>query len=171
MHLAERFPGSRLVGQDFSEEAIASASAEAKRRGLTNARFEVQDAATTSARGVFDLITAFDAIHDQARPASVLQNIAQGLRPGGLFLMQDISGTGNVETDKQHPVGTFLYAVSCLHCMSVSLANNGPGLGAMWGKPLALQMLAEAGFGRVRVEQLEHDPMNFWYFAEIASAT
>jgi hypothetical protein len=65
----------------------------------------------------------------------------------------------------QHPVGTFLYTISCLHCMSVSLSMNGPGLGAMWGKKLALQMLADAGFRDVQIEALAHDPMNFWYFA------
>lgn len=165
MHLAKHFPNSRFVGEDFSPEVIASATAEARRQGLTNIRFQVQDAATMTARQAFDLITAFDAIHDQARPAAVLKNIASALRPGGLFLMQDISGTGHVHTDKQHPVGTFLYTISCLHCMSVSLSMNGPGLGAMWGKELALQMLGEAGFREVRVETLTHDPMNFWYLA------
>jgi 2-polyprenyl-3-methyl-5-hydroxy-6-metoxy-1,4-benzoquinol methylase len=89
----------------------------------------------------FDLITAFDAIHDQARPKEVLKNIATALRPVGLFLMQDISGSG------------------------------GPGVGAMWGKSLALQMLSEAGLGKVKVETLAHDPMNYWYFAEHSRAT
>jgi ubiquinone/menaquinone biosynthesis C-methylase UbiE len=168
MHLAKHFPNSRFVGEDFSPEVIASATAEARRQGLSNIKFQVQDAAAMSARQQFDLVTAFDAIHDQARPAAVLQNIAQALRPGGLFLMQDISGTGHVHTDMQHPVGTFLYTISCLHCMSVSLSMNGPGLGAMWGKELALQMLAEAGFQQVRVETLAHDPMNFWYFARLS---
>lgn len=166
LHLAAHFPRSRFVGEDFSGEVVASATAEARRQGLPNIKFQVQDAATMTLRDQFDLITAFDAIHDQARPAAVLQNIAQALRPGGLFLMQDISGSGHVHTDMQHPVGPFLYTISCLHCMSVSLAMNGPGLGAMWGKELALQMLQEAGFSQVRVETLAHDPMNFWYFAQ-----
>lgn len=166
MHLAQHFPQSRFVGEDFSPEVIAAATAEARRRGLNNIQFQVQDAAAMTARQQFDLITAFDAIHDQARPTKVLHNIAGALRPGGLFLMQDISGSGQVHTDKQHPVGPFLYTISCLHCMSVSLSMDGPGLGAMWGKELALQMLAEAGFQQVRVETLEHDPMNFWYFAQ-----
>lgn len=52
-----------------------------------------------------------------------------------------------------------------MHCMSVSLANGGPGLGAMWGKETALRMLEEAGFQEVRVEQLPHDPMNFYFLA------
>ena len=49
--------------------------------------------------------------------------------------------------------------------MSVSLAAGGPGLGAMWGRELALKMLAAAGFGNVHVDSLPHDPINFYYIA------
>jgi hypothetical protein len=37
--------------------------------------------------------------------------------------MQDISGTSHVDKDIDHPIGTFLYAISCMHCMTVSLAQ------------------------------------------------
>lgn len=168
IHLAEAFPNSRFQGFDASEEAVAAATAEACRRGLTNVRFAAKDLATMQESQAFDLITAFDAIHDQARPAEVLENIARALRPDGTFLMQDISGSGHLHHDVEHPVGTFLYTISCMHCMSVSLANGGPGLGAMWGKTKALEMLAAGGFGDVRVESLEHDPLNFWYIADVA---
>jgi hypothetical protein len=49
--------------------------------------------------------------------------------------------------------------------MSVSLAGGGPGLGAAWGKELALEMLSDAGFGDVRVETLPHDILNYYYLA------
>jgi hypothetical protein len=29
--------------------------------------------------------------------------------------MQDISGTSHVHRDIEHPIGTFLYTVSCMH--------------------------------------------------------
>jgi SAM-dependent methyltransferase len=165
IELAGRHPASRFVGYDASPEAVAAASAEAARRGLANVRFEARDAAAPYAPAAFDLITAFDAIHDQARPDAVLRNIAEGLRPDGTFLMQDISGSGHVHKDVDHPFGPFLYTISCMHCMSVSLAGGGPGLGAMWGREKALSMLRDAGFGNVRVETLPHDPLNFYYVA------
>ncbi len=163
--LAKRFPASRLVGRDASAEAIALARAEADLLGLTNVSFEQADVAAMTDRDAFDLITAFDAIHDQAQPDAVLRNIAAGLKPGGLLLMQDISGSSHVHADIAHPFGPFLYTISCMHCMSVSLASGGPGLGAMWGRELAETMLLEAGFTEVRVETLDHDPMNFFYIA------
>ena len=52
-----------------------------------------------------------------------------------------------------------------MHCMSVSLAYNGPGPGAMWGKDVALTMLRDAGFTDVTVKELPHDPINFYYVA------
>jgi SAM-dependent methyltransferase len=167
--LASIFPNSRFTGIDLAERAVDAARAEASRRGLENVRFEAQDAAAMTAIGEYDLITAFDAVHDQARPAAVLRNINRALRRSGTFLMQDISGSSHVHEDVAHPLGPFLYAISCMHCMSVSLAAGGPGLGAMWGKELALKMLGEAGFGRVDVETLPHDPMNYFYIVEAGS--
>ncbi|RIK75897.1 MAG: transcriptional regulator [Planctomycetota bacterium] len=165
VHLAERFPRSRFTGVDISAEAIAAGAATSAERGLGNVAFRVLDAAAWEAREAFDLVLAFDAIHDQSAPAAVLRNIRQALRPGGVFLMQDIAAASCHHGNLDHPVGPFIYTISCMHCMSVSLAGGGPGLGAAWGKELALEMLAEAGFARVSVEQLPHDVLNYYYVA------
>jgi hypothetical protein len=60
-------------------------------------------------------------------------------------------------------MGPLLYTVSCMHCMTVSLAQGGEGLGAMWGEEKALEMLAAAGFRQVEVKRLEHDLMNSYF--------
>jgi 2-polyprenyl-3-methyl-5-hydroxy-6-metoxy-1,4-benzoquinol methylase len=165
--LAEKYPRSRFWGYDFSEEAIASARAESARRGVRNVRFAVKDLATITDRASFDLVTAFDAIHDQARPDQVLKNILTALRPGGVYLMQDIKASSHVHKNHDLTFGPFTYTVSCMHCMSVSLANGGPGLGAAWGKEKALEMLKDAGFRNVRVHELPHDPLNYYYITPI----
>ncbi len=164
LELAERFPASRVAGYDFSEEAIADARAEAERRGLTNVRFEVADAARIDEPARYDLITAFDAIHDQARPDLVLAAIRKALKPDGTFLMQDIATSGRLEDDREaQPAAPFIYTISTMHCMTVSLACDGHGLGAAWGRDTALRMLDEAGFEVEQVHQLPHDFMNDWY--------
>lgn len=165
--LAVAFPRSRFTGYDFSEEAINKAVNEAKERGLSNIRFEVKDVATLNGSARYDLITAFDSIHDQAQPAKVLKRIAGALDANGIFLMQDISGSSDVEKDKNHPLGPMLYTISCMHCMTVSLAYEGEGLGAMWGEQKAKQMLADVGFTNVEVKQLPHDVMNNYFIATI----
>jgi 2-polyprenyl-3-methyl-5-hydroxy-6-metoxy-1,4-benzoquinol methylase len=163
--MARTFPNSRFVGYDLSEEAIARARVEAQEHGTTNARFEVKDAATLDEEARYDLITTFDAVHDQADPAAVLKGIAEALREDGVYLMQDIAGSSHHHNNLEHPIGPFLYTISCMHCMTVSLAQGGAGLGAMWGEEKAKQMLEEAGFKEVEIEQLPHDFQNYYYIA------
>ncbi len=161
--LAKTFPQSRFIGYDFSEEAINTAKNEAEKLGLTNIEFQIKDAATINEVAQYDLITTFDSVHDQAKPDVVLKAIFNALRPNGTYLMQDIRASSNVNGNLEHPSAPFLYTVSCMHCMSVSLAENGMGLGAMWGEEKALEMLEAAGFCNVVIKQLEHDFQNNYY--------
>jgi SAM-dependent methyltransferase len=163
--IAAAYPRSRCVGYDFSTEAVAAGQAEASALGLANAEFVVRDAATLGEFERFDLITAFDAIHDQARPADVLAGIAAALRPGGVFLMVDIEASSNLEDNVDHPFATFLYGISTMHCMTVSLSLGGDGLGTVWGRQKALEMLADAGFASTAVTHIEADAFNAYYIA------
>jgi 2-polyprenyl-3-methyl-5-hydroxy-6-metoxy-1,4-benzoquinol methylase len=168
LHLAARFPASEFHGLDLSEEAIRWARAEAGRRGLGNVWFEARDASTfdhSAEPEAFDLVTTFDAVHDQARPRAVLRGIARTLRPDGVYLMQDIHAHSRVHPNASHPLGPFLYTISCMHCMTVSLAQGGEGLGAMWGREKATELLREAGFREVTIHRLEHDVQNDYYVA------
>ena len=166
--LAAAFPSSRFVGFDFSEEGVAAGTAEAAAQGLRNARFEVRDAASLTGPAAFDLITTFDAVHDQAHPAAVLNGIHDLLRPGGTYLCVDIQAASDVAGNVDHPLGTALYTISCMHCMTVSLALDGDGLGAVWGEQLALSMLRDAGFSEIDVHQVEGDILNNYYVARRA---
>ena len=163
--MAQAFPASRFVGFDFSEEGIQSGRDEAQRLGLTNAQFEARDVTDLGVQHRFDLVTAFDAIHDQAQPARVLAGIATALRPNGVFLMVDIGASSHVHENLQFSLAPYMYTVSCMHCMTVSLAQGGAGLGAMWGEQTARAMLAEAGFTQVEVKRIEDDPFNAYYVA------
>ena len=161
--MARAFPQSRFTGYDISEEGVLRAITEAKEHGSTNVRFEVKDAATLDETARYDLITTFDAVHDQAKPAAVLEGIARALKDDGVYLMQDIAGSSHLHNNMDHPLGPFLYAVSTTHCTPVSLAQGGEGLGTMWGEEKATEMLAEAGFGSVETRRLDHDIANTYY--------
>ncbi|MGE3467523.1 MAG: class I SAM-dependent methyltransferase, partial [Pyrinomonadaceae bacterium] len=163
--LAKKYPNCRFAGYDFSEEGISRARADAEKAGVTNVRFEVRDAADIGETAAYDLITSFDAIHDQAKPAAMLESISQALRPGGTYLIQDIAGSSYVEKNLDHPIAPFLYTISLTHCMTVSLAYDGEGLGAMWGEEKAVEMLNAAGFTNVKLHHLDHDFMNTYYVA------
>jgi 2-polyprenyl-3-methyl-5-hydroxy-6-metoxy-1,4-benzoquinol methylase len=152
---------------DLSEDAIGHARAHGA--GLQNLEYHARDLSDfdrTAAPAEFDFVTTFDAIHDQAQPLNVLRGIHRTLRDDGVYLMQDISGTSHVHEDIAHPLGTLLYTVSCMHCMTVSLAQGGEGLGAMWGEEKTREYLARAGFSRVIKKRLAHDVQNNWYVVQ-----
>lgn len=163
--MAQAFGASRFTGIDFSDEAVAAGTEEAARLGLANATFERHDLAELDKVGAYDVITVFDAIHDQAQPARVLQNIYRALRPGGVLLMVDIKASSQLEDNVGVPLSTYLYTTSLMHCMTVSLALDGAGLGTVWGRQLATSMLADAGFTDVTVAEIESDVLNNYYIA------
>ena len=136
--------------------------------GSTTSTFDVRDLTTFDRDAEpesFDLVLTFDAVHDQAAPLALLRGIRRSLRPQGVYLMQDIDGHSHHHGNLDHPLGPFMYTISCMHCMTVSLAQGGEGLGAMWGVEKAQELLTEAGFGSVELARLDHDTQNVYAIA------
>jgi SAM-dependent methyltransferase len=151
--LADAFPASRVTGVDVVPEAIAQAEAAAD--GRANLGFRVGDAAhlaeDAAYDSAYDVVFAVDVIHDLARPAEALRGIRRALAPGGVFVMVDIGYTGDLAQLAGHAGAAAAFGVSVLHCLPISLHEGGAGLGAMWGRERAVEMLRGAGFGPVEV--------------------
>jgi ubiquinone/menaquinone biosynthesis C-methylase UbiE len=167
MLMAEAFPKSDFVGIDISEEALAKAESEAGRKRYRNVEFFNLDAAALDAHSSladsFDYVTAFDAIHDQTQPLAALKGARALLKTGGLFSMVDIAADSRLNGNKDHPMGPFLYTVSLMHCMPVGLVEGGMGLGMMWGRQKAVDMLRAAGFEDVEVSEIPQDAFNLHF--------
>jgi SAM-dependent methyltransferase len=149
--MAREYPRSTFIGYDLSQEAISRAAAEARDLGLSNARFEVLDVTQLPDEPKFDLITSFDAIHDQRDPATTLRRIAAALASDGVYLMVEPKASSHLEDNIGNPFAPYIYGMSVLHCMTVSLAEGGAGLGTAWGEQTARRMLGEAGFTAIEV--------------------
>lgn len=158
--LASAFPATTFVGFDLDDTALGLARTAAAAHGHTNVTFERADAAELTVDEPFDVVFVFNAIHDQAQPTAVLARIHDALQPGGVFVMDEPRVSSRLEENVGNPMATFLYAVSTLHCLTVSLAVGGAGLGTAWGEELALRMLGDAGFGPVQVHEAPGDPGN-----------
>ncbi|MGB3710090.1 MAG: class I SAM-dependent methyltransferase [Erythrobacter sp.] len=158
---AERFPNSHFTGYDLSSDAIATARE--RSANLDNLRFEVLDCMRMRDEEAFDLVFTFDAIHDQPHPLQLLQNIHRAMRDGAIYIGQDIWAHTDVADNRDHPLAPFIYTISLMHCMTVSLAQGGVGLGAAWGEEQARELFALAGFGDVAMHRLEHDIQNAYY--------
>src|SRR5687767_2254409 len=157
------FPKSRFRGYDFSRDAILKGRKLIADTGLRNVRLDEVDMAEFGEVNRYDLITTFDAVHDQKHPQDLIRGIHAALKPGGIYLMQDIGGSAHLEKNLDFALAPFLYAASCLHCMAISLGQGGDGLGTMWGWETAEAMLKTAGFTSVFKQKLEHDPLNVWF--------
>lgn len=168
--MAEAFPHSTFMGIDISEECIENARTEASRKQMKNVSFLTLDAGVLKDHPdlleSFDYVTAFDAIHDQTRPLDALISVHALLRSGGLFSMVDVAASSRLSENKDHPMGPFLYTVSLMHCMPVGLIDKGAGLGMMWGRQRAVEMLKGAGFKKVQVLEIPDDPFNLHFLCE-----
>jgi ubiquinone/menaquinone biosynthesis C-methylase UbiE len=168
--LARAFPRSTFVGYDLDEGCIARARAEAAGARLDNVTFEVTDAAKLTVDEPFDAVFVFDAVHDQVDPAGVLSRIHGALAPGGVFFMKEPHAADALVDNIGNPMAPVLYSISTLHCMTVSLAHGGAGIGTMFGEQLARQMLAEAGFTDISVSEAPGDPADAIYISHKPAA-
>lgn len=147
--LAKAFPKSRFIGYDYHAPSIATARERAKQADVSNAVFEVADATSYPGSG-FDLVAFFDCLHDMADPVGAAKHARQSLKPDGVAMIVE-PYAGDSVSDNLNPVGRLYYAASSLVCVPVSLAKNGPALGAQAGeKRLQDIVVSQAGFASMR---------------------
>lgn len=160
--LAREYPNSTFVGYDLAEDGIAQAQTEAQEMRLSNVTFEVRDVTHFPIAPPYDLIMAFDTIHDLAGPDVVLGRIRQAMAAEGAFLMIEFKFSSRVEGNIGNPFAPMYYGISLLHCTPVSLASGGPGLGALWGEQTARQLLTKAGFNSITIADTPR-PQNYMF--------
>jgi len=167
--LARAFPASTFVGFDLDDAALARGRAEANGAGLGNVTFVACDAATLRVDEPFDAVFVFDAIHDQVDPSGVLRSIHDSLRPGGTLFDKEPKAADRLEDNLQNPMAAVLYGVSTLHCLTVSLAHDGAGIGTMFGGEHARRLLRGAGFVDVETRDDPADPFGAIHLGRRAS--
>jgi 2-polyprenyl-3-methyl-5-hydroxy-6-metoxy-1,4-benzoquinol methylase len=109
----------------------------------------------------YDLICSFDCIHDMTNPIGVLKAIRDALSPDGVHLWVEPNGS-HEPMENRNPVGKMFANLSPLHCMTVSLAHGGEGLGSIIGEKGARELAEKAGFSNF--ERLPIDnPFNLFF--------
>jgi SAM-dependent methyltransferase len=155
--MATTYPNSEFVGYDYHAESIAVASAKAAAAGASNARFEVADAVGYDGRG-FDLIAFFDCLHDMGDPVSVSRHARQAVGDDGTVMIVEPFAGDRVQ-DNLNPVGRVMYGASTQICVPVSLARNGPALGAQAGEARLREVVVDGG-GFSRFRRATETPFN-----------
>lgn len=153
--VALAFPRSRFVGYDVDRPSVDRARQKAVEEGVeARVSFEIV-AAEEMPSGRFDLVMAFNCIHDMVNPRGALAGIRQALNPGGAFLWAEADASDRLE-ENITPRGQALYAASLMHCMTVSLAHGGAGLGTVVGEETARALATEAAFSMFEVLPVHH---------------
>ncbi|MEM7340818.1 MAG: class I SAM-dependent methyltransferase [Actinomycetota bacterium] len=163
--LARTYPASRFTGFDIAAAALERGRAEAAEHGATNITFVERDAAALHETEQFDVVTSFDAVHDQAHPDAMLAGIFAALRPGGTYLCVEPKASSHLEDNLALPGAPLMYTISTMHCMTVSLAYGGEGLGTAWGEQLAIEKLTATGFVDIEVTGITADRSNHYLLA------
>ena len=163
--IAKAFPETTVLGLDPSERAIVSARERAARAGLGNVKFEVGVFADLARQPQCDMLLTLDVLHDLPRPAEAIAAARSVVADDGWWLVADIKGTGDYETNRKIPVLPYMYCMSVFYCMSSSLSEpGGAGLGTLGMHAALLEELAgAAGFSRFKVHDHEEDPTNRYY--------
>jgi SAM-dependent methyltransferase len=146
--LAETYPNSYFVGYDQHQPAVDVANERARTAGVAErARFQRLDA-TAGLPARFDVVTAFDVVHDTVSPVGLLRAIRESLNPDGVFVCLETACSENL-SDNFGPIGTLFHAISIMYCLTTSLAHDGAGLGTLGLPESKLRDLGrEAGFSR-----------------------
>ncbi len=147
--MATRFPNSKFIGYDYHADSIRVARERAAAAGAKNAQFEVADAVSYTGQA-FDLIAFFDCLHDMGDPIGVSRHARSALKEDGTAMIVEPFANDDVK-DNLNPVGRVMYGASSQICVPVSLARNGPALGAQAGEQRLREVVVTAGgFGRFR---------------------
>ena len=140
--MAKEYRRSDFVGYDIASDAIERARAEARAMALPNVQLEVRD--VTGLRAARN-----GSLSERSSAAPGLRSAATALAPDGIYLMVEPRASSNLAENIGNPFAPWIYGMSVLHCMTVSLADGGAGLGTAWGEQTAREFLADAGFASV----------------------
>ncbi|XP_072047614.1 S-adenosylmethionine-dependent methyltransferase Rv2258c-like [Amphiura filiformis] len=156
---ADAFPNSTVLAVDTSDEALEILQSKALKQNLNNITVAKQDASTLPSdwAGKFDFVLANDMVHDTAQPGDVLRCCYEVLKTDGTFVMKDVYTHSSMAKNIPFPYASMVYNFSVFSCMSVSLNEDGMGLGAAWGIEKAEEMIRAAGFTEVQLRQWPTD--------------
>jgi 2-polyprenyl-3-methyl-5-hydroxy-6-metoxy-1,4-benzoquinol methylase len=159
--MGKSFPKTQVLGIDYHAPSIERARKLAAKEGVKNVEF-LQAAAHEIPNGKkYDLVCSFDCIHDMVDPKATLKAIRNAMADDGVYIWSEPNASAHAH-ENRNPVGKMFHAISPLHCMTVSLAFNGAGLGTVIGEEGARALAKEAGFSKFEKLPIQH-PLNQFF--------
>jgi 2-polyprenyl-3-methyl-5-hydroxy-6-metoxy-1,4-benzoquinol methylase len=166
--IAQAWPAGRVDGFDLDDASISAARKHAADAGVADrVHFEVADVTGTPQSlgpgGAYDLVLAFEMIHDLARPQAALAMMRHLVACSGVCLVADENVAEQFEAPTDNPMERLFFAASVLHCLPVGMADAPSEATGTVMRPATLRRYAsEAGFADVEVLPIEHDMFRFY---------
>ena len=161
--MANAYPNARLDGYDLDEPSVAAARRHVREAGLEEqVQIHLRDAADPALAGRYDLVTAFECVHDMSDPIAALRTMRRLAAAGGTVLIMDerteVRFTPNAGT-----IERYLYGFSVLHCLPVGLADQPSAATGTVMRPETMERYSrEAGFASVELLPIDNPFFNFY---------
>ena len=161
--MARSYPKLRVDGFDLDEPSVALARANVIEAGLEErVRIHRQDAGDPSLRGSYDLVTAFECVHDMADPVGALRTMLHLAGEAGSVIVMD-ERVGDRFTARGNDVEWMMYGWSVLHCLPVGKAEEpSAGTGTVMRPETLRRYAEEAGFCEVEILPIDNFFFRFY---------
>jgi SAM-dependent methyltransferase len=159
--LALAHPTITVDGYDVDEPSIAEAQRNALEAGVADrVRFHHADAGT--ADGHYDLVTAFECIHDMPAPVGMLATMRRIAGPDGIVLVMDerVAETFHAPGDE---IEQLMYGWSITCCLPDGLSHTpSVGTGTVMRSDTLRRYAREAGFNDIETLPIDDDFFRFY---------
>jgi 2-polyprenyl-3-methyl-5-hydroxy-6-metoxy-1,4-benzoquinol methylase len=161
--IARNYPKAQVDGFDLDQPSVELARRNARVAGLDDrVAFHVRDAADPGLAGQYDLVAAFECIHDMADPISALRAMKQLAGSTGAVLVVD-ERVGESFSTTKNDVDWMMYGWSILHCLPVGMADKPSVETGTVMRPDTLRAYArEAGFNDVEILPIDNYFFRFY---------
>ena len=161
--MARGYSKIHVDGFDLDGPSIERAQGNAKKNQLEDrVHFQVRDAGDPSLAGQYDLVTAFECVHDMNNPVGALQTMRRLAKKDGVVLICD-ERVGETFTAKGNDVEGMMYGWSILHCLPVGMTEeNAAGTGTVMRADTLKKYATDAGFNGFEVLPIEHFFFRFY---------
>ncbi|MFN8677447.1 MAG: class I SAM-dependent methyltransferase [Thermomicrobiales bacterium] len=161
--MARAYPNALVDGFDLDEESVREARRLIQASGVADrVQVHLRDATDANLAGRYDLVTAFECIHDMSDPVSALRTMGRLAGESGTVIIMDERvaevfdpGAGDVER--------LMYGFSVLHCLPVGLAEQpSVGTGTVMRPDTLRGYARQAGFSDIDMLPLAHPFFRFY---------
>lgn len=161
--IAESYPQALADGFDIDGPSIDAARRIAQDRGIADrVGFHELDAAEAPGEGTYDVVTAFECIHDMGDPTGVLAAMKSLVKEEGTVIVMD-ERVGDTFEGPADEVEQLFYGFSLMCCLPDGRSHeHSAATGTVMRHGTLEEYAVRAGFEGVEVLDIDHDFFRFY---------